>query len=643
MYNITTNSIMSQIPEELLQQIMQMTGMNRKDAESELLKSIQEMSKNIGSKSVPGVKKRSAHSKYDRGSYPWFLPSSNIRKYTIRIALKGMTPVIWRKFECPSNISLRHLTELAISLMGWENEHLNQIQEGRHNCYQPYYQRDDESIGWYDIFNQEEFMLSDILFQKGKTVCWEYDFGDSWEHDIRLSSIDDYKPGESHAIVFRGGRRACPPEDCGGVWGYQDLLDTLKKFKSGKRLNPEEREHMDWAGWDKEYDPEFLDESMCQDICNRFSKGADRRKKNNASLKPAPDTPVTSALYDEVMSLAFRIRRNEPWIFLNDSQIYVVRMQDGSDVYIATMGYGGESFDIQVYDGPESFATYVAMCMADFLPHFELQEAISWADYKCIMYLEPLDDIMTDAQCNFIKQWAKSHGFRIERRHGYPLVQHYRPHRYQSMMMNEEQELLRFKEALEAVEWFSRKIFDSKYIKNLGFTEYREYATAEGGKVVPLVVRTAEGYSVDSTTLPAISPKFETVVLSDSELKPLRSIQKKGTYYCRLLHAPGFIGNGDDRENAYSALMFIFIDKNTGMVSITQLTEQSDSFEHDAIMQLRKKIIREDIAPQRLITDDARTEACLKDFCRQLGITLEYRHKRIPELTAYCNDFLNSF
>lgn len=56
MYNITTNSIMSQIPEELLQQIMQMTGMNRKDAESELLKSIQEMSKNIGSKSVPGVK-----------------------------------------------------------------------------------------------------------------------------------------------------------------------------------------------------------------------------------------------------------------------------------------------------------------------------------------------------------------------------------------------------------------------------------------------------------------------------------------------------------------------------------------------------------------------------------------------------------
>lgn len=89
--------------------------------------------------------------------------------------------------------------------------------------------------------------------------------------------------------------------------------------------------------------------------------------------------------------------------------------------------------------------------------------------------------------------------------------------------------------------------------------------------------------------------------------------------------------------------MFIFIDRNTGMVSITQLTEQSDSFEHDAIMQLRKKIIREDIAPQRLITDDARTEACLKDFCRQLGIPLEYRHKRIPELTAYCNDFLNSY
>ena len=63
------------------------------------------------------------------------------------------------------------------------------------------------------------------LHEEGETIVWEYDFGDSWEHDVRLSSFEEYAEGEPRQIVFVGGKRVCPPEDCGGVRGYEKLLE----------------------------------------------------------------------------------------------------------------------------------------------------------------------------------------------------------------------------------------------------------------------------------------------------------------------------------------------------------------------------------------------------------------------------------
>jgi len=645
---------MSQIPEDLLQSVMQMTGMSRKEAEKALSKSLAEMTNGPIFKSQSPKKKgkRGAKPKYDETNYPHFLPSDNIKKYTIRVALKGTDPQVWRKFECPSNISLRHLTELILQLMGWENEHLNQIKASGNVYYVPCYQHDPD-MDWGDHRYQEEYMLSDILREKGKTVSWEYDFGDSWNHDIRLSSIANYALDESHDIIFKSGKGACPPEDCGGIWGYNELLELHAKRKSRKRLTSEEKERLEWYFINKDYDPEYFDDFDCEDICDYFSEEEDDDKAIDASkgirlinhnLKEIAKEELKklSPLYDDILSLSFRIRELEPWEDLDDSDVYAIRMQDGSEIHIATMGNGGESFDVQIFDGQKSFQTYLTMVKGDSLPPFEILEAHSWASYKSIMFQDPEDMVMESQQYHMIEMWAKAHDIEISPEHGYPFPQHFRPHRYPTMQMSDT-ELIRLKEALEAIAWFSQQILDTDELTDLGFKPYRDYATDKGGKVVPLIVKTPEGYKVERTKLPGRITTFTPLTLPESDLQSLRFLQKSGVQFCRLLHIPGYVGSEDDIENGYSSLILLCVDKKDEHVSLSEPCELSTTFEQDVLRQYIKKVQKDGCLPQRLITDDPRTEALLKDFCHQLSIILEFKRTRIPQLTQVCQHLHDNF
>lgn len=211
----------------------------------------------------------------ESSNYPHFLPRANVQKYTLRVTLKGIKPAIYRKFVVPSNITLRHLSELILDLMGWANYHLNQFRKG-YDLYAPAYQReDDDSFLFSSVsyHNQEEYTLSDVLVDKGKSIVFEYDFGDSWEHEVRLSSIGEFEEDEPR-ITFVKGERACPPEDCGGIWGYQELLEIREKKAAKKRLTQEERERLEWYGLDsltdEESSPEYFNNDFAEEICADF-------------------------------------------------------------------------------------------------------------------------------------------------------------------------------------------------------------------------------------------------------------------------------------------------------------------------------------------------------------------------------------
>ena len=638
---------MIQIPEELLQSFMKMTGMSRKEAEKAIAHSFQEMSSGpIFNAQMPqsDTRRKGKKPKYSESNYPHFLPAKNVRKYTLRISLKDIKPTIWRKIECPSNISLRHLTELIIKLMGWSNAHLNKIIAPHEVYYAPFYQNSDDD-SFYETYYQEEYTIADLLKEKGKTVRWEYDFGDSWMHEIRLSSIAEYNDGEPHVIVCKGGKRACPPEDCGGIYGYIELLELHDKLMARKRLTADEKEHLEWYDMGRYYDPDEVCEEDWIYACEDFSDDDIMPLPEDEASDNADITPLdNSSAYDELMDLAFRMRKLELWEDLNDSDVFAIRMSDGSTMYIALMGHGGETFDIQMYDGAEEFNTYLDMIRLSEsnAPGFEMIDSHNWCTYHSIMYLNDYEGIMPEEELKKTEAWAKAHSININKNHGYPFPNYLRPH-HMPTIVADEATLLRMKEVMEAIHWFTIQIHQSEDFTEYGFTEERVYATEKGGKVVPLIVKENDTYKVERTKLPGTTRSFKKVVLPQHEISPLSSLKKAGTFLCKFIHIPTWVGDQNDPANVTCPLFILLVDKKKDMISTTEPQDLSDTPEEDALKQLIKKLQDNSAIPQRIIVDDARTKAVLEDFCKQLDIILETKRTRIPKLTDICQDLYDSF
>jgi hypothetical protein len=59
-----------------------------------------------------------------------------------------------------------------------------------------------------------------------RSIRYIYDFGDSWEHKLRIGKITDPVPGELYPRLTEISGR-CPPEDVGGFPGYEQFLEAM--------------------------------------------------------------------------------------------------------------------------------------------------------------------------------------------------------------------------------------------------------------------------------------------------------------------------------------------------------------------------------------------------------------------------------
>ena len=201
------------------------------------------------------------------GTTPLTLPRRNVKEYHVRIKLNNIDLKIWREVKVPSNITLQALAELLLEVMGWMMEHMYQFRfKGVYYCSKE--QIDDSMFPSQDM-DFSKVTLSDLLSEKGVRMKLEYDYGDSWEHDVWVKGIREYDKGEKPSITFVNGHGECPPEDCGGVWGYADLLELTKK----KKLTEEEQEQLEWYQMDKEseFDPDYCDIVFFKEVAEDYN------------------------------------------------------------------------------------------------------------------------------------------------------------------------------------------------------------------------------------------------------------------------------------------------------------------------------------------------------------------------------------
>ena len=185
----------------------------------------------------------------------------NGKALQLKITLVGSKPPIWRRVLVHESFTLADLHVVIQIVMGWENSHLHDFEMGGERFTE--FEEDIQS-GARDSTSVTLRNLG--LNSKGRTVTYNYDFGDGWRHKVVVESS---RPAEDSALlpVCVTGRRACPPEDSGGVHGYEYLLEAVSDAKH--------RDHDELSEWlDPDFDPEAFDvDRVNRDLRRVFSEG----------------------------------------------------------------------------------------------------------------------------------------------------------------------------------------------------------------------------------------------------------------------------------------------------------------------------------------------------------------------------------
>ena len=187
--------------------------------------------------------------------------ATDVPIYQIKVTLEDSKPPIWRRLLVRSDITLAGLHRIIQAAMGWWDYHLHQFIVGGTYFGEPHPDYDD----YLDMHDERDVTLRQIVPGEGFKFRYEYDFGDSWLHQVLVEKILPPEPGQHYPACLKG-RRACPPEDVGGIWGYYGFLEAIQDPN-----HPEHEDYKEWIGG--EFNPEAFD----LDEVNRALRTSRRR------------------------------------------------------------------------------------------------------------------------------------------------------------------------------------------------------------------------------------------------------------------------------------------------------------------------------------------------------------------------------
>jgi hypothetical protein len=135
--------------------------------------------------------------------------------YRFHIALRGISPKIWRRVELTAGRSLADLQRVIQISLGWSDEYQHRF------CIRNHHLGASRPGGLLFFGDPEAVTLSQFVFRPNERFTYEYNFFDVWLLDIRFESEHTLDPKRHYPRCVAGASRG-PPEDSGGAEIFMD-------------------------------------------------------------------------------------------------------------------------------------------------------------------------------------------------------------------------------------------------------------------------------------------------------------------------------------------------------------------------------------------------------------------------------------
>ena len=168
-----------------------------------------------------------------RKTLEWNVP----QQFILKITLLSSEPEIWRRVEVYNGLTLHDLHDVIQCVFEWDDSHpydfavppggkLTQkaLHEAkRYTLLPPGYINPDDDLER----PADKTIIGQIFTPECKQIIYEYDFGDSWKHLVKLEKRTE-RGDPNHIPLCLAGENAGPVDDIGGIYGYYQRVDDLE-------------------------------------------------------------------------------------------------------------------------------------------------------------------------------------------------------------------------------------------------------------------------------------------------------------------------------------------------------------------------------------------------------------------------------
>ena len=220
--------------------------------------------------------------------FGWYIAEQLV----LKITLAGSEPAIWRRVEVHSALTLEDLHYVIQNVFDWQRCHLYHFLippggkltfEGLRDAKRymipppPGVPTFPEDAG--DPRADEE-LVGRVFTDDCDQIIYEYDFGDSWEHVVKLEKRT-LGGDQSFVPVCLAGENPAPIEDSGGIDGYYLRVEAY-----ADKSHAYHDETVDWLGED--FVPAPFDLAVVNKRLKSTFRLAPKKTRKKAAKKKVP-------------------------------------------------------------------------------------------------------------------------------------------------------------------------------------------------------------------------------------------------------------------------------------------------------------------------------------------------------------------
>ena len=320
---------------------------------------------------------------------------------------------------------------------------------------------------------------------------------------------------------------------------------------------------------------------------------------------------------EQLDKLARDFLQAELWEDLTDADVFGVELEDGRTAYCCVMGSSGIHKGLGIYVGNRGFRSYLDTVIKE-----------QGNDRKALFdRMATFEAMQVSFDENGNVQWWSHH-----------------PGMVPSPENSTEEEMAVMCRCLEACIGL-RRLIDAEEgdVVSIGFDEYEEYPTKEGGKDAPFIRIEGNSHSVTIKSLPAYDTSDEEQLLQmadkvvgsgafRADLSLLQGLRKAGTLQCRLIHPPTPVKDEDGLAGFYP-IWLLTVNKGDGRIVPTDIVHKTDEEGvYKMLSNLCAAMYQQEHLPLQISVPNETTENLLKAFCQRQGIKLVKERLPLREL-----------